>query len=309
MDQALPWIGFNILILSLLALDLGVLQVRIRLTSLRGALAWSAFWISLAMLFNLGLLFWRGREAAVEFLTGYLIEKSLSVDNLFVFLMIFTSFSVPPLDQRKALFWGIVGALIMRGALIWVGVTLLSLFEWAVTVLGAFLVLTGIRFAFVRKAPSRLDRNLVLRLFRRFVPMTQEYHEGRFVVRKDGRRLATPLLLVVAVIEGTDLLFALDSLPAIFAVTSDPFIVYTSNVFAILGMRALYFGLYGLFGLFHYLTYGLAAILVFVGVKMLVAETHPIPVGLALGVVGGILAASIVVSLASKTTGPKDRKP
>ena len=296
-NQIWVWVVFNIFVLAMLALDLGVFHRKAHVVKTREALVWSAVWIALALAFNVVIYFWRGPEVALEFLTGYLIEKSLSVDNIFVFLMLFSYFSVPPLHQHKVLFWGILGALIMRAIFIATGITLIQKFHWVIYVFGAFLILTGVRMALQKDKDIQPERNPVLRLFKRFLPVTDRYEEGKFFVKRGGQYLATPLFVVLLVVETTDLLFAVDSIPAILAITLDPFIVYTSNVFAILGLRALYFALAGIMQLFHYLHYGLSAILVFVGFKMLIADFYKMPVGIALGVVAGLLLISVVASI------------
>lgn len=296
-SQVLLWIAFNIFVLAMLALDLGVFHRKAHVVKIKEALAWSAFWIALALLFNLVVYFWRGPETALEFLTGYLIEKSLSLDNLFVFLLIFSYFRVPPLYQHKILFWGILGALIMRAVFILTGITLIQEFHWVIYIFGGFLILSGIKMGLQKDKEIHPERNPVLRLFRRFMPVTDSYKDNKFFIKRAGRYLATPLFVVLLVIETTDVIFAVDSIPAILAITLDPFIVYTSNVFAILGLRALYFALAGLMRLFHYLHYGLSAILVFVGIKMLLAEIYKIPVAIALGVVASILLISVIASI------------
>jgi tellurite resistance protein TerC len=245
----------------------------------------------------LGIYYWHGSAAALEFLTGYLLEKSLSVDNIFVFVMIFTYFRVPYVHQHKVLFWGILGALIMRALFILVGITLIQKFHWVIYIMGAFLIVTGIKMATQKDEQINPERNPVLRLIRRFVRVTDDYEGGRFFVRRGGLLFATPLLIVVLVVETTDVVFAVDSIPAILAITLDPFIVYTSNVFAILGLRALYFALAGIVRLFHYLPYGLSLILVFVGIKMLLVDIYKIPIGLALGVVAAMIALSVIASI------------
>lgn len=291
------WIAFALFVVLMLALDLGVFHRRAHVIELKEALGWSAFWIVLAILFNIGVYFWFGRVVALEFLTGYLIEKSLSMDNVFVFALIFTYFRVPALYQHKVLFWGILGALIMRFLFILAGVTLIQKFHWTIYLFGAFLIVTGVRMAREKEKEIHPERNPVLRLARRLVPITRRYVDGRFFVRRMKRTLATPLFVVLLVVETTDLIFAVDSIPAILAITHDPFIVYTSNVFAILGLRALYFALAGLMRLFHYLHYGLSIILVFVGVKMLLSDVYKIPIGIALGIVVGVLIASVLLSI------------
>jgi tellurite resistance protein TerC len=291
------WGAFNLFVIAMLALDLGVFHRKAHEVRIREALLWSAFWIALSLLFNLGVYFWSGSQAALEFLTGYLLEKSLSVDNIFVFLMIFTYFRVPYLHQHKVLFWGILGALIMRALFILVGITLIQKFHWVIYIMGAFLIVTGIRMAMQKDEEIHPERNPVLRLVRRFVPVTENYEGGSFFARRGGRLLATPLFIVVLVVETTDVVFAVDSIPAILAITLDPFIVYTSNVFAILGLRALYFALAGVMQLFHYLPYGLSFILVFVGIKMLLVDIYKLPIGIALGTVAGVLAISVLASI------------
>lgn len=295
--QLLLWVVFNIFVIAMLVLDLGVFHRRSHEIRIREALLWSAFWIALALLFNVGIYFWRGSVAALEFLTGYLLEKSLSVDNIFVFLMIFTYFRVPYQYQYKVLFWGILGALVMRAGFILLGVTLIQRFHWVIYIMGGFLILTGIKMAMQKDEEIHPERNPVLRLVRRFVSVTENYEGNRFFVKRQGARYATPLFVVVLVVETTDVIFAVDSIPAILAITLDPFIVYTSNVFAILGLRALYFALAGVMRLFHYLPYGLSFILVFVGVKMLLVDLYKIPIGLALGTVAVILTLSVVASI------------
>ena len=296
-NELLLWIGFNVFVLAMLALDLGVFHRKAHEVKVKEALWWSAMWISLALAFNAGVYFWRSEEAALEFLTGYLLEKALSVDNIFVFIMIFAYFRVPALYQHKVLFWGILGALIMRAIFIATGIALLQHFHWVIYIFGAFLILTGIKLAVQQDKEVHPEKNPVLKLFRRFMPVTKNFEGDKFVVKRDGRRFATPLLVVLLMVETTDVVFALDSIPAILAITTDPFIVYTSNVFAILGLRALYFALAGIMQMFHYLSYGLAAILVFVGVKMMIMDFYKLPIGISLGVVAGILAIAVILSL------------
>ena len=296
-NQILWWVGFNLFVLMMLAIDLSVFHRKAHEVKFKEALIWSIVWIALALLFNLGIYFWRGPQIALEFLTGYLIEKSLSVDNLFIFLLIFSYFRVPALYQHKVLFWGILGALVMRAIFIAAGVTLIQKFHWLIYIFGGFLILTGIKMALEKEKEIHPERNPVLRLFRRFVPVTSDYEGDKFLVKREGRYFATPLFITLLIVETTDLIFAVDSIPAILAITLDPFIVYTSNVFAILGLRSLYFALAGIMQLFHYLHYGLSAILVFVGVKMLLADIYKIPLGIALGVVAGFLLISVIVSI------------
>jgi tellurite resistance protein TerC len=301
------WIGFNLFVLLMLALDLGVFHRKAHVVSIKEASIWSVVWISLALVFNLGLyLVWdrisptsmyTNSEAALAFFTGYLIEKSLSVDNIFVFVLIFTFFAVPAAYQHRVLFWGILGALFMRGTLIAVGATLLKEFHWIIYVFGAFLIFTGIRMALHRNEKMHPEQNPLVRLLRRIMPVTENYEGDKFFIRRAGTLMATPLLLVLLLVESTDLVFAVDSIPAIFAVTNDPFIVYTSNVFAILGLRSLYFLLAGVVDKFHYLKLGLSAVLVFVGTKMVLVDLYKIPVGASLGVIASILAISVIASL------------
>jgi len=282
----------------MLALDLGVFHRRSHEVTIKEAMVWSCVWIGLALLFNLGVYYWRGTEPAFEFLAGYLIEKSLSVDNIFVFLLIFSYFRLPPRHQYRVLFWGILGALVLRAVLIVLGISLIQRFHWVIYIFGAFLILTGGKMALEKDKEIHPERNPLLRLFRRFVPVTDDYRGGKFFVKQGGRYFATPLLVVLLVVETTDVIFAVDSIPAILAITLDPFIVYTSNVFAILGLRALYFAVAGVMKLFHHLRYGLSAILVFVGAKMLVADFYKIPVSVSLRVIAGILVVSVIASMA-----------
>lgn len=301
------WIGFNLFVLAVLALDLGVFHKKSKSITLKNALTWSAVWITLALAFCAIVYFWHGKQPALEFLTGYLIEQSLSVDNLFVFLVLFQFFKVPSEYQYKVLFWGIMGALVMRLAFILAGVALINRFHWIIYLFGAFLIYTGFKLAFQDEEQVDPEHNPALKLARRFLPMTPNYEGDRFFLFRDGKRWATPLFAVLIVVETTDLLFAVDSIPAILAITRDAFIVYTSNVFAILGLRSMYFALAGLLEYFEYLNYGLSAILVFVGAKMLFSNEslelwgirlhYKIPIGVSLGVVAGLLAISIIASL------------
>jgi tellurite resistance protein TerC len=301
------WIGFNVFVLAMLALDLGVFHRKAHAVSSREALIWSLVWISLSLVFNAIIYFnwdrmmpestYTNREAALAFLTGYLIEKSLSVDNIFVFILIFSFFGVPAAYQHRVLFWGILGALVMRGILIVIGAALLEQFHWIIYVFGAFLIFTGIRMAVNHDENVEPDKNPVVKFFRRFMPVTENFEKEQFFVRRAGRLMATPLFLILLVVESTDLVFAVDSIPAIFAVTQDPFIVYTSNVFAILGLRALYFLLANVMDQFQYLKFGLSAVLIFVGTKMVIADFYKIPITVSLGVVAGILTISILASL------------
>ena len=296
MHELLFWIIFNVFVLVMLALDLGVFHRRPHAIKFREAMAWSIMWIGLAAAFAVLVYFWHGRAAMLEFTTGYLIELSLSVDNLFVFLLIFRYFRVSGWQQHKVLFWGILGALIMRGIFIVVGVGLIRRFEWIVYVFGAFLVYTGAKLFRSKEMEVHPSENPVVRLFRRWMPVTPDFVGSKFLVRENGL-YATPLLIVLLVVETTDILFAADSIPAILAITIDTFIVYTSNVFAILGLRSMYFALAGMMEAFHYLHYGLALILMFIGAKMLVSHYYRIPTEAALAVVGAVLAISILASI------------
>ena len=296
-SQVWMWVAFNVFVLAMLAVDLGVVHRRAHEVTLKEALVWSGIWVALALLFALGVYVWDGSQPALEFLTGYLIEKSLSVDNIFVFVLIFSYFKVPAHYQHKVLFWGILGALVMRAIFIFAGIALLQQLHWIIYVFGALLVLTGIKMAMEKDKEIHPDKNPVLKLFRRLVPVTEDYHADHFFVKQAGHYAATPLFIVLLVVETTDVIFAVDSIPAILGITVDPFLVYTSNVFAILGLRALYFALAGVMQLFHYLHYGLSAILVFVGAKMLLADVYKLPVGVALGVIAGILLMAVLVSV------------
>ena len=291
------WVGFNAFILAMLALDLGVFHRKSHEVSVKEATTWSAVWVALAMVFNAGVFHFRGSEQGIQFFTGYLIEKSLSVDNIFVFALIFGFFAVPKAYQHRVLFWGILGALVMRAIFIGAGAALLTRFHWIIYVFGAFLLFTGIKMAIYRNQEMHPEHNPVLKLVRRLVPVTSDYHEDRFWVRHGGKLMATPLFLVLVLVETTDLIFAVDSIPAIFAVTKDPFLVYTSNVFAILGLRSLYFLLAGVMDKFAYLKLGLSAVLVFVGAKMLLTEVYKIPATVSLLVVLSLLGVAIAASL------------
>jgi tellurite resistance protein TerC len=291
------WLGFNLFVLVMLALDLGVFHRKSHQVKFKEALIWSALWIALAFGFAVLVLFWLGRQPALEFVTGYVVEESLSVDNLFVFLVLFRYFKVEPEYQHKVLFWGIIGALITRGIFIIAGVQLINRFHWIIYVFGAFLIFKGITMLRAEDKDIEPEKNFFLRLLRRFIPVTETYEGGKFVVVRNAKRYATPLLIVLLVVEFTDVAFATDSIPAILAITKNAFIVYTSNVFAILGLRSLFFALAGLMDVFHHLHYGLSALLIFIGVKMLASEHYPIPIHIALAVVAGILIASIASSL------------
>lgn len=291
------WIGFTVVVLALLAVDLLVFNKKSHEVSIREALAWSAVWVGVALLFSVWVFFEEGQDRAFEFLTAYLIEKSLSVDNLFVFLMIFAFFKVDPKYEHKVLTWGILGAVAMRAVLIFGGVALLHSLHWLVYVFGAFLILTALKMAFQKDEKINPEKNLLLRGLRKVMPMTTEYQEDKFFVRKAGRLFATPLLAVVMVVETTDLLFAVDSIPAVLAISDDAFIVYTSNIFAILGLRALFFAVAGLMKAFRFLRQGLVIILMFVGVKMMIVDIYKLPTWAALSGVGGVLMLSILLSI------------
>ncbi len=301
------WIGFTAFVLALLALDLGVFHRKAHAVNTREALTWSVVWISLALVFNAGVYTWFGPERGLEFLTGFLIEKALAVDNIFVFVLLFSYFAVPSALQHKVLFWGIIGALIMRAVFIVVGGVLLQQFHWIMYLFGAFLVLTGVKLLIQPEGEIHPERNPLFRLFTRFVPSVAQYHGDRFFIRQGGKWVATPLLLVLVSVEATDLVFAVDSIPAIFAVTNDPFIVYTSNIFAILGLRSLYFLLAGVIHQFHYLKTGLALILAFVGAKMLLTDIYKIPIGVSLSVIALLLGGAIAASLLWPK--PKEEEP
>lgn len=291
------WAGFLLFVLLMLALDLGVFHRNSHEVKIREALIWSAVWISLALLFNVGVYFLMGKEKAIEFLTGYVIEKSLSVDNLFVFIMVFSYFNVDTKYQHKVLFWGILGALVMRAIFIFAGVALIQQFHWIIYIFGAFLIFTGIKMLAQKDEKIEPEKNPLVRLFKRFFPVTDTMYGDRFFVKINAKTVATPLFIVLLIIEFTDLIFAVDSIPAILAISTDTFIIFTSNVFAILGLRALYFALAGIAKLFYYLKYGLSAILVFVGVKMVIAGFFKIPVMYSLLVIVSILTLSILASV------------
>lgn len=291
------WIIFNIVIVLLLLADLTLINREGRIISFRQALLATAFWISLALAFALGIHHWMGSVKALEFVTGYVIEEALSVDNLFVFILLFNYFKVPPEQERTVLFWGILGALVMRGAFIFMGVALVRRMHWLLYPLGAFLIYSGIQLLFHGDdAPVDPSRNYVLRMARRFLRITDDYEDGKFFTLRDGLRYATPLFVVLLVVETTDILFATDSIPAILAISRDSFIVYTSNVFAILGLRSMFFALSGMMKLFHYLNYGLAVVLSFIGFKMLLSMKYEIPTAISLIVVAVVLTISVVAS-------------
>ncbi len=295
--ELILWISFNAFILLMLALDLGVFQRKTHAVTVKEALIWSAVWIVLALAFNVFVYYDFGKQKAIEFLTGYILEKSLSVDNIFVFVLLFSYFKVPSEYQHKVLFWGVIGALILRAILIAVGALMIAKFHWIIYVFGAFLVFTGFRMAKQNDEDIHPEDNFLIRFFKKIFPVTNDYHGEKFFVKVDGKKFATPLFIVLLAIEFTDLVFAFDSIPAIFAVTSDPFIVYTSNIFAILGLRSLYFALAGVIHKFHYLKIGLSMILVFIGMKMLIMDLYKIPTTYSLGVIAIVLTASVVLSI------------
>jgi tellurite resistance protein TerC len=301
MFSTLPWwawAGFLLFIAAMLALDLGVFNRRGHVVKLGEALAWCSVWFGLAMAFNLLVSFKLGERAALEFFTGYIVELCLSVDNVFVFIVIFQYFRVEPQHQHRVLFWGILGAVAMRALFIFAGITLINTFHWIIYVFGAFLVYTGIKLAIPRKETGITpEKNPAVRLARRFLPVTPHFDGGRFFTRADGRLHATPLFIVLLVVETTDVMFALDSIPAVIAITRDEFIVFTSNIFAILGLRSLYFAVSGVMQLFRYLNIGLAVILTFVGVKMIISHYYPIDIRVSLGIIGTVLASSILASV------------
>ncbi len=301
-EAVLSWTVFNVAVAALLLLDLFVINRKAHVIHLGEAIAWSIFWVCLALGFIAGVYFWKGRPLALETLTGYIVELSMSVDNLFVFLVLFTYFQVPPRHQHRLLFWGIVGAVLMRALFILAGVTLFERVEWIIYLFGAFLIYTGLKMAFKSEEQVHPEKNPILRLARKVLRVTPEYVEGHFVTRREGRLFATPMLVVLLVIESTDVIFATDSVPAVIGVMkqaarSDAFLVYASNILAVLGLRAMYFALAGLIEKFHLLHYGLAAILIFVGVRMCIPDSYDIQTQWALGVILGLLAASVVGSL------------
>ena len=303
------WILFNIFVLGMLALDLGVFHRKAHEIKFKEAIIWSIVWILLALVFNVLVYFWHGTQSALEFLTGYLVEKSLSVDNIFVFLMIFTYFGVKPMYQHKVLFWGILGAIIMRAIFIFAGITLIKIFHPIIYIFGAFLIFTGIKMGLQKDREIHPEKNPVLKLFRKFFKITPDYVDGKFFVKQGKRLIATPMFVVLLVVESTDVMFAVDSIPAIIAITRDPFIVYTSNIFAILGLRALYFAIAGFVTLFRYFKYGLSIVLVFIGVKMLISDFYKIPTVIALLIVFSIITISILASVLIPEPKPKVADP
>jgi len=299
----LLWAGFTAGVIVLLAVDLLVFHRRVHEVGSREALVWSVGWVALALLFNLGVYRWFGAQRGLEFFTGYLIELALSVDNLFVFILIFSTFGVPAAYQHRVLFWGILGAQVMRAVFILLGAALLAAFHWVIFVFGGFLVYTGVKILFARGTEVHPERNPVLKLFGKVIPSIPEFDGPRFLTKRNGRWVATALLPVLVVVEATDVVFAVDSIPAIFAVTKDPFIVYTSNIFAILGLRSLYFLLATAMGKFRYLKVGLGVVLLLIGVKMVISEWVPIPIEWSLLVVAAVLGSSVLASVLRPATG------
>jgi tellurite resistance protein TerC len=301
------WIGFNAFVILMLALDLGVFNRKAHLITIKEAMIWSGVWITLAMGFNILIYYWQGEAKALEFLTGYVIEKSLSVDNIFVFVLIFSYFKTPPIHQHKILFWGILGALVMRAIFIFAGVAILEKFHWTIYIFGAILIYTGFKMFRQKDKVIDPDTNAIVKFFKRIMPpVKDDLHPGRFFVKQNGKRFATPLFLVLVVVEATDLIFAVDSIPAILAITHDEFIVYTSNVFAILGLRSLYFALARMIDKFRYLSKGLALILIFTGVKMLIADYYKLPILIVLLVIVVIISISTMASLITRKGKEKD---
>ncbi len=298
-QNLLLWGGFTLFIAAMLALDLGVFQRKPHVISMREAMSWFGIWTSLALLFNLGIILFheRGGQAGLEFFTGFLVEKSLSIDNIFVFLLIFGYFRVPQLYQHKVLFWGIVGAIVLRVAFIVGGLALMEKFHWMIYVFGTLLLVTGITMMRRKDSQANPENNYVIRLFRRHFPVTDRYDGSRFFTRIDGRLVATPLFVVLIAIESSDIIFAVDSIPAIFAITQEPFLVYTSNVFAMLGLRSLYFAVAGFMRMFHFLHYGFASIILILGVKMLLSDVYKVPVAFSLVLILVILLVCVIVSL------------
>ena len=293
------WAGFLAFIAAMLALDLGVFRRKSHTVGMREALTWCVVWVSLALGFNAFVWWWHGQQAGFEFLTGYVVELSLSVDNVFVFILVFQFFKVPAAYHHRVLFWGIIGAALMRAVFIGAGIAVITRFEWVLYLFGAFLVYTGIKMALPKKDEEvHLDRNFAVRLFRRFFPVSRDYDGSRFFTVQDGRRMATPLFIVLLVVETTDLVFAVDSIPAILAITQDGFIVFTSNIFAILGLRSFYFALSGVMQMFRFLSIGLSVVLTFIGVKMLLLYWHiHIPIQTSLLVIVAVLATSVLMSV------------
>lgn len=295
--QLVPWGLFILFIVVMLAIDLGIFNRKDHEVKVKEALVWSGVWVALALTFNAVVYLWRGPDVALQFFTGYVIEKSLSIDNIFVFLQVFAYFSVPAVYQHKILFWGVFGAIVMRAIFILAGVALIAKFHWIIYVFGAFLMFSGVKMVIAKDKEVHPEKNPLIRLLRRFMPISKDYEGGSFLVRKGGIIMATPLMVVLLVIETTDVIFAVDSIPAILAITTDPFIVFSSNLFAIMGLRSLFFALAGVVKKFYYIHYGLAAILVFVGVKMIFSDFYKLPSAAALAAVAAILSFSMIASV------------
>ena len=295
--QIFLWIGFAALVIIMMALDLGVFHRKAHEVRFKEALGWSIVWLLLAVIFNIGVYIWRGAGPSTEFAAAYLLEESLSIDNLFVFLLIFNYFKVPKTYQHSILFWGIIGVMVLRGIFIAAGITLLNRFEWIIYVFGAMLIMTAVKLALEKDKEIEFEKNIILKLCRRFIPVTESYEGAAYWVRKNGRLLATPLLIILILVDITDVIFAVDSIPAVLAISRDPFIVYTSNTFAILGLRSLYFVLAHIMGLFHHLHYGLAVILAFIGIKMLLSNVYHIPTAISLLFTLLTLVISVIVSI------------
>lgn len=291
------WVGFTLFVFLMLAVDLGIFHRKAHVISMKEATVWSLVWISLALIFNVGIYFWFGADRALEFLTGYLVEKSLSVDNIFIIFVAFSFFAVPAIYQHRVLFWGILGALVMRAAFIFIGASLLSQFHWILYIFGGLLLLLGIKLFKTRDQDVDLSTSPFLKIVHKIIPHVDEYHGDKFTIVKDGKRFATPLLTVLILVEVTDLIFAVESIPAIFAITQDPFIVYTSNIFAILGLRSLYFLVSGIVDKFHYLKVGLAFVLVFIGTKIMIASIYKVPILISLAVIALLIGGSIILSI------------
>jgi tellurite resistance protein TerC len=294
------WIAFLVFVLAVLALDLGVFHKKSHTVGFKESMIWSAVWIGMALIFNGLLYFWKGPQDAMLFLTGYVIEKSLSVDNLFVFLLIFGYFKIPNQYQHKVLFYGILGALVMRAFFIWAGIAILERFTWVIYIFGAFLVFSGIKMLMPQSDDHDLEKSWVITWTKKILPTSPHFHEDKFFIKQAGQWMITPLFITLVFVEFSDLVFAIDSIPAIIGITNDPFLVFTSNVFAIMGLRSLYFALKGFADIFHYLKYGLAAILIFIGVKMLISHWYHMPVSITMSVIFGVLTLSVILSLRSK---------
>lgn len=299
MNHTIGWILFHIIIIIMLVIDLGILNRQAHIIKIKEAVIYSAIWIALAFIFNIGIYFSNGEKEALEFLTGYIIEKSLSIDNIFVMILIFKAFQIPEKFQHKILFWGILGAIILRGTMIFFGIALLNYFHWLFYVFGLVLIYSSINLLLTKEEEKEQDikDNFIIKIVKKFYPYTTDNEKGRFFLKKDSKKYVTNIFLSLLVVEFTDLIFALDSIPAIFAITLDPFIVYTSNIFAILGLRSLYFALSGIISIFHYLKYGLFIILFFIGIKMIVIDLIKIPTLLSLIIILGILGTSIFFSI------------